>query len=68
MGIGNGWMFFFLNATTHMQIHAHIHTYSEHIDRTSIHISEFIICIKNEQQHKLKHKMKLLRNKKNVYY
>lgn len=45
---------FFLNATTHMQIHAHIHTHSEHVDRTSIHISEFFVCIKkNEQQHKL---------------
>lgn len=44
---------FFLNATTHMQIHAHIHTYSKHVDRTSIHISEFLICTKKEQQHKL---------------
>lgn len=37
----------------HMQIHAHIHTYSKHVDRTSIHISELLICIKKEQKHKL---------------
>lgn len=49
---------FSLNATTHMQIHAHIHTYSKHVDRTSIHISEFLICIKKEEQHKLKETFK----------
>lgn len=49
------WMGFFSprKATTHMQIHAHIHMYGKHVDRTSIHISEFLICIKKEQQHKL---------------
>lgn len=51
---------FFLNAT-HMQIHAHIHMYRKHVDRTSIHISEVLICIKNEQLHKLK---EILRNMK----
>lgn len=44
-----------------MQIHAHIHTYSKHVDRTSIHISEFLICIKKEQQHKLKETFKKLK-------
>lgn len=54
--------YFFLNGTTHMQTHAHIHAYSTHVHRTSIHISEALICIKNEEQHKLKETFKKYEN------